>query len=158
MRQMDLVLRSDLDVSESSNSFVENGIWNLTDVIMFRNVVNYGKQYGEYSEIIFILVLKRHPTFYILTIITPCLLLSIINLLVFILPTESGEKVSLGITNVLALVLFQQLISGIMPPTSDNSPLIGKFYFLIPCNSADCIQRTDFGLSNTLSTTAHFSR
>ncbi len=123
--EMDLVLRPDLNASESFSNFMENGVWDLTDVLMHRHIVNYGA-IGDYSEIVLTLVLRRQSTFYVLTIIVPCFLLTIINLMVFILPTESGEKVSLGITNVLALVLFQQLIGEIMPPTSNKSPLIGK--------------------------------
>ncbi|KAI7801207.1 neuronal acetylcholine receptor subunit alpha-10 precursor [Triplophysa rosa] len=40
---------------------------------------------------------------------------------------NSGEKVSLGVTVMLALTVFQLLVAEIMPP-SENVPLIGKYY------------------------------
>ena len=43
----------------------------------------------------------------------------------FYLPADSGEKVSLGVTVMLALTVFQLLVAEIMPP-SENVPLIGK--------------------------------
>ncbi|XP_057206555.1 uncharacterized protein LOC130564491 [Triplophysa rosa] len=45
----------------------------------------------------------------------------------FYLPADSGEKVSLGVTVMLALTVFQLLVAEIMPP-SENVPLIGKYY------------------------------
>ncbi|XP_072043396.1 neuronal acetylcholine receptor subunit alpha-7-like [Amphiura filiformis] len=132
---MDLTL-AERNASDSRKDFVENGVWDLTDVQFHRNDTFYVK-YGNYSEIVFTLFLTRRPTFYVLTVTIPCFLLSVINVMVFILPTESGEKVSLGITNVLALVLFQQLIAGIMPPTSDKSPLIS--YYFTPMIITGCL-------------------
>ena len=49
--------------------------------------------------------------------------------MVFFLPPECGEKLTLSITNLLAMVVFQQLIAETMPPTGDDSPIIGKFGF-----------------------------
>ncbi|XP_072014930.1 acetylcholine receptor subunit beta-like [Amphiura filiformis] len=60
--------------------------------------------------------------------VLPCLLLSILSLLVFYLPPDCGEKLTLSITNLLALVVFQQIIAENMPPSSDDSPLIGTCF------------------------------
>nr|XP_014432239.1 neuronal acetylcholine receptor subunit alpha-9 isoform X2 [Pelodiscus sinensis] len=40
---------------------------------------------------------------------------------------DSGEKVSLGVTILLALTVFQLMVAESMPP-SENVPLIGKYY------------------------------
>ena len=80
-----------------------------------------------FPEVVYTIVLKRHPKFYVLSFIIPCGVLSVLNLLVFLLPTESGEKVSLGITNLLALVLFQQLIADSLPPSSRYMPILSKY-------------------------------
>ena len=45
----------------------------------------------------------------------------------FILPPESGERVGLSITVLLAMTVFQQLTSEIMP--SYGFPLLGQYYF-----------------------------
>ncbi len=57
-------------------------------------------------------------------------MLSILTCLTFYLPTESGEKVSLGLTVLLAFSVFMLLIAEAMPATSDSIPLIGKLSFL----------------------------
>ncbi|XP_072040507.1 neuronal acetylcholine receptor subunit alpha-9-like isoform X2 [Amphiura filiformis] len=117
------------------NYFLGTGVWELEDVVSQRAVVNYG-YLGFFPEITYTLVLKRLPEYYITTLIIPCIMLSILNLLTFILPTASGEKVSLGITNLLALVLFQQVISNLLPPTSHNIPIIS--YYFAPMIAISC--------------------
>lgn len=47
------------------------------------------------------------------------------GVLVFCLPPESGEKVSLGVTVLLAMTVYQLLIAETIPPTSEVIPLIG---------------------------------
>ena len=80
-----------------------------------------------YPELHIRLVFKRHAAFYIYYMVLPCLFLSILSLLVFYLPPDCGEKLTLSITNLLALVVFQQLIAENMPPSSQQSPVIGEF-------------------------------
>ena len=46
---------------------------------------------------------------------------------VFLLPADSGEKVSLGVTILLSLTVFQLLVAEQMPP-SEQIPIIGEFY------------------------------
>ena len=70
--------------------------------------------------------------------------------MVFYLPPDCGEKLTLSITNLLALVVFQQMISETMPPSSDDAPILGKDLFLkkdnnikITCNP--CLKKGDGG-------------
>jgi len=46
--------------------------------------------------------------------------------LVFVLPAKSGERISLGITVMLSMAIFQELSSEKLPSSSDNYPLLGK--------------------------------
>ena len=50
-------------------------------------------------------------------------------MLVFYLPPDSGEKVSLGVTVLLALTVFLLIVAETMPPQSENIPLIGEIIF-----------------------------
>lgn len=46
----------------------------------------------------------------------------------FLLPCESGEKITLGLTVLLAYSVFSFNIAENMPETSEVIPLIGKFF------------------------------
>ena len=67
---------------------------------------------------------KRRPLYYIFNLILPCTFVSMVALLSFFLPPESGEKISLGITVLLSLTVFLLLVAETMPPTSDV-PIVG---------------------------------
>jgi len=54
-------------------------------------------------------------------------LISFLSVFFFYLPTDAGEKMTLSISILLALVVFLLLISKILPPTSTVIPLIAKY-------------------------------
>jgi len=57
----------------------------------------------------------------------PTGLMSILICIVFCLPTAAGEKMTLCMSILLALNLFQLLVTKILPPTSAVVPLIAKY-------------------------------
>jgi len=61
---------------------------------------------------------RRKTLFYTVNLILPTVLISFLCVLVFYLPAEAGEKVTLGISILLSLVVFLLLVSKILPPTS----------------------------------------
>ena len=55
--------------------------------------------------------MRRKPMFFTYNLVFPCVLLMGIGILVFCLPPESGEKVSLSVTVLLAMTVYQLLIN-----------------------------------------------
>ena len=72
--------------------------------------------------------LKRKPLFYILNILLPCVMLSILQLSVFLVPPAAGEKVSLGVTVLLSFTVFLLMVSDNMPQTSISVPVMGEYF------------------------------
>lgn len=79
-----------------------------------------------YSQIKFVLHLQRKPRYYLVNIVIPCTFLTSIALLVFWLPPEAGEKVSLGVTVLLSFSVFQLVIAGSTPENSDSTPVLSE--------------------------------
>ncbi|CAG2255050.1 CHRNA7 [Mytilus edulis] len=65
------------------------------------------------------LSLQRKPMYYIVMIVLPTMLLSLINPLVFLLPVESGERISLAMTVLLSYAIFLTLVSASIPASSN---------------------------------------
>ena len=66
--------------------------------------------------------------FYLMVLVVPSMMLGCLPLLTFLLPFEFGEKISLGLTVLLAQVVELLVLSDIIPPTSKaNFPELGKF-------------------------------
>jgi len=82
----------------------------------------------SWPELYVKLHIRRKYTFFITFIIFPCLLLSGVLLMVFLLPADSGEKVSLGVSILVAISVFLLLIENNVPNTSDAIPLLGQQY------------------------------
>ncbi|KAG7514247.1 neuronal acetylcholine receptor subunit alpha-9-like [Solea senegalensis] len=106
---------------------VENVEWEVLGMPAKKNVIVYGCCADPYPDVTYILMLKRKASFYVFNLLIPCVMISFLAPLGFYLPADSGEKVSLGVTVMLALTVFQLLVAEIMPP-SENVPLIGKYY------------------------------
>ncbi|XP_056301677.1 neuronal acetylcholine receptor subunit alpha-10 [Danio aesculapii] len=122
--QMDL--HNALDSADLAD-FVENVEWEVQGMPAKKNVILYGCCSDPYPDITYTLHLKRRASFYIFNLLIPCMMISFLAPLGFYLPADSGEKVSLGVTVLLALTVFQLLVAESMPP-SENVPLIGKYY------------------------------
>ncbi|XP_055894108.1 acetylcholine receptor subunit alpha-like [Biomphalaria glabrata] len=76
-------------------------------------------------------LLKRRPDFLLLNTILPVVFLSFLNIMVFIIPAESGEKIGFGITVLLALAVFLSMVSTMLPRSSKTMPKITIFLFLL---------------------------
>ncbi|XP_051250825.1 neuronal acetylcholine receptor subunit alpha-10-like [Dicentrarchus labrax] len=122
--QMDLI--NALDSADLAD-FVPNVEWEVLGMPAKKNVILYGCCSDPYPDITFTLHLKRRASFYIFNLLIPCMMISFLSPLGFYLPADSGEKVSLGVTVLLALTVFQLLVAESMPP-SESVPLIGKYY------------------------------
>ncbi|KAI7810953.1 neuronal acetylcholine receptor subunit alpha-9 [Triplophysa rosa] len=109
------------------SDFVENVEWECHGMPAVKNVIMYGCCSDPYPDITYTLLLKRRSSFYIFNLLLPCFLISFLAPLGFYLPADSGEKVSLGVTVLLALTVFQMMVAESMPP-SESVPLIGKYY------------------------------
>ncbi|KAK6493617.1 neuronal acetylcholine receptor subunit alpha-9-II [Huso huso] len=120
----------DIDMGMDSgdlSDFVENVEWECHGMPAAKNVITYGCCSDPYPDITYTLLLKRRSSFYIFNLLIPCVMISFLAPLGFYLPADSGEKVSLGVTVLLALTVFQLMVAESMPP-SESVPLIGKYY------------------------------
>ena len=68
--------------------------------------------------------LKRKPSFVIINILLPILCLSLLNVLVFLLVPESGERASYCITVLLSIAVFMTIVNDMLPRSSTPVPMI----------------------------------
>lgn len=71
--------------------------------------------------------MRFRTLFYTVNLIFPCIGISFLTVLVFYLPSDSGEKVTLSISILISLTVFFLLLVEIIPSTSLVIPLIGKY-------------------------------
>ncbi|KAL5004072.1 hypothetical protein ScPMuIL_017528 [Solemya velum] len=102
--------------------YLKSGTWDIIDC-PGRIQQGHGE---EKTMVIFKFVLRRKTLFYTVNLIIPCVLISFVSICVFGLPADAGEKITLCISILLALVVFLLLVSKTLPP-SLKIPLIAKY-------------------------------
>ncbi|XP_036271515.1 neuronal acetylcholine receptor subunit beta-4 isoform X1 [Pipistrellus kuhlii] len=119
--EIDMVLKTP---SANRDDFTPSGEWDIL-ALPGRRTVDPGDP--RYVDVTYDFVIRRKPLFYTINILVPCVLITSLAILVFYLPSDCGEKMTLCISVLLALTVFLLLISKIVPPTSLDVPLIGKY-------------------------------
>ncbi|XP_056147729.1 acetylcholine receptor subunit alpha-like [Lampris incognitus] len=122
-----VVINPDSDRPDLSN-FMESGEWVLKDYRSWKHWVYYTCcPDTPYLDITYHFLMLRLPLYFIVNVIIPCMLFSFLTGLVFYLPTDSGEKMTLSISVLLSLTVFLLVIVELIPSTSSAVPLIGKY-------------------------------
>ncbi|XP_011157845.2 LOW QUALITY PROTEIN: neuronal acetylcholine receptor subunit alpha-7 [Solenopsis invicta] len=130
--QLDLQLQD--ETGGDISSFITNGEWDLLGVPGKRNEIYYNccpEPYGHHFrrvDITFVVIIRRRTLYYFFNLIVPCVLIASMAVLGFTLPPDSGEKLSLGVTILLSLTVFLNMVAETMPATSDAVPLLGTYF------------------------------
>ncbi|XP_051528058.1 neuronal acetylcholine receptor subunit alpha-2-like [Myxocyprinus asiaticus] len=122
--KIDLVsMASDVDQMD----YWESGEWVIINAVGTYNIKKYECCTEIYPDITYYFIIRRLPLFYTINLIIPCLLISCLTVLVFYLPSDCAEKITLCISVLLSLTVFLLLITEIIPSTSLVIPLIGEY-------------------------------
>ncbi|XP_067672575.1 neuronal acetylcholine receptor subunit alpha-7-like [Haliotis asinina] len=81
----------------------------------------------SYAMVSFNMTLRRKPSLVILTTLLPVLVLGLVNVMVFLIPVESGEKVSFAITVLLSFTVSLSFVTGLLPQNGDSLPIFTIF-------------------------------
>ena len=105
--------------------YLPSGTWDVIDAE--AKEYEFSVDSTKRMELIYVFTIRRKTLFYTVNLIIPTVLISFLSIFVFYLPTDEGEKMTLCISILLALVVFLLLVSKILPPTSMVIPLISKY-------------------------------
>jgi hypothetical protein len=124
------------------SNYIKNGEWDIIDVKTKRHEDFYPCCAEPYPSIIFTVRVRRRMLYYVSNLIVPCAVIAALAFLSFYLPVDSGERISLVITVLLAMTVYMLMVSNSMPPTSEVIPLIGKYYLAVMIEIALCLVAT----------------
>ena len=126
---MNLFTQGDGDIS----SFIGNGEWTLQSMPSKRHETAFRCCPHPYVYLTYDIHIKRRSLYYVLNCFMPCLIMMALTILSFYLPSETGERMGVGITVLLSLSIIQLILSDSLPPTSEV-PLIVVYYGLTMLN------------------------
>ena len=126
--------------------FVENNEWQLMNYSLQGKVIP-GFEAITHHEIV--LQLKRRSLFYTLTVITPVLTLSVMNVIAFKLPASSGEKAGYCMAMFLTFVVLLNTISDSMLRISKTTSYL-QVYIITQLITSMIITTVSVGLVNLI--------
>lgn len=118
-----------------TSQYKNSSEWNIDSARTYVNSYRYPCCTNPFQDVTVELVLSRKPWFYVFNIIAPTLLLVVTILFGFLLPPESGERICLIITILLAVALFSEVVNGSLPKNSDAVPMLALFFLVIMVES-----------------------
>ncbi|CAM6032107.1 unnamed protein product, partial [Sphagnum compactum] len=101
--------------------------WDVLEIPACRNEEYYPGIPEPFADITFKLTMRRKTLFYTVNLMIPIVGITFLTVLVFYLPADAGEKVTLSISILVSLTVFFLLLAEIIPPTSLAVPLLGKY-------------------------------
>ncbi|KAK3584819.1 hypothetical protein CHS0354_006235 [Potamilus streckersoni] len=107
------------------DKYEENSEWSIVDTSVDT------LQESIDAAVVFSIKLKRKPLFFLLNVILPVILLSLLNVCIFVLPAESGEKASFSVTVFLSLAVFLTIVTATLPQNSEKVSLLGIYLVLM---------------------------
>ena len=121
------------------DSYNGNGEWEIVNHLAKRDEFAYECcPHERFAYVAFHVCIRRRHTFYILNIILPSILTSVLLLSIFF--CTPGQKVQIGVVVLLSFRIFLLNVSDNIPKTSDHIPLLGKvqnsWWYIAPksCN------------------------
>lgn len=97
------------------SEFYKSVEWDVMSVPAKYNEEYYDCCPEPYPDVTFNLTMRRKTLFYTVNLIIPCVGISFLTILVFYLPSDSGEKVTLAISILVSLTVFFLLLAEIIP-------------------------------------------
>ena len=111
--------------------FIPNDQWTLITPVKVG--INSGNFHEHKTDVAFLQIrIQRRPEFYMAALVFPFLVLYFLSALTFLIPVESGEKISFAMTVLLAQMVVTGSFLQILPASSLHlpSPIRGmKFVF-----------------------------
>ncbi|KAK3089716.1 hypothetical protein FSP39_005847 [Pinctada imbricata] len=116
------------------------GQWNLFNERVHTEILDV------FSLASFDFSIKRRPEFSLLSLCIPILFLGVLNSCVFLIPPDSGERISYAITVLLSFAVFMTIISANMPKNSDPVPVLCYVLMVMMTESGVIVILTIYGL------------
>ncbi|KAL4224137.1 Cullin-3 [Mactra antiquata] len=114
---------------DSLSAFQENSEWDIINHTITSETYSW-ENAESYSRIRFEFVIRRRWLYPAISMLLPVVVTSGLNCLVFILPVESGERITLNISVFLTLAVFLTIINDSLPKNSNGVSILVLYLLL----------------------------
>jgi hypothetical protein len=110
----------------NQDTYNKNGEWHIDRTEVHRKTFAYDCCPNEpFANVAFHIFLRRRHTFYVMNVILPSIMTSVLLLSIFF--CTPAQKVQIGVVVLLSFRIFLLNVAADIPKTSDHIPLLGTF-------------------------------
>jgi len=117
----------DIPAKEILSLYSPSGVFELKKFWAVRHEEKDPCCTDPFADVTYYILIWRRPEFFLFNYIQPAVLINILALFVFLIPAESGEKITLGISTMLNMTVFLMTVTSGIPPT-DQTPILSMYY------------------------------
>ena len=96
----------------------------------------------KYSFAKYRLKITRRPLYYIMLLIVPCVLCTMLVLISFAIPPENGERIGFCATIMISVSFYLIIMADMLPEKSDTLPILGIYYTITMVEIAAALMAT----------------
>ena len=96
----------------------------------------------KYSFAKYRLKITRRPLYYIMLLIVPCVLSTMLVLISFAIPPENGERIGFCATIMISVSFYLIIMTDMLPEKSDTLPILGIYYTITMVEIAAALMAT----------------
>ncbi|XP_070183592.1 neuronal acetylcholine receptor subunit beta-3-like [Littorina saxatilis] len=104
------------------DTYVVNGEWEVLSTKCWTGVEE--NDAGNITFLNYQIVIRRRPSLLALTVLLPVVVLALVNIFVFTVPSEAGERLAYSMTSLLSFGVFMSFILDYMPSSTENLSII----------------------------------
>ena len=111
----------------------ENEQWSVVELTGVKGNHTYETWFGveqTFDTVTFYVKMKRKTAHYLYNIILPSIVISLVELVIFLMPTAEIERIPTSFTCLLAYSVFQLIVAQDLPRSSTNTPLLSIYIIL----------------------------
>ena len=115
------------------DEYIPNSMWELKKYPAKKTVRTYADDRSghSYVDVKYYFIFKRNSKYYIINIVLPTLIFGILVCFVFYLPADSGERLSLSLSVLISVSVFQILVMGLIPKATEQTPILTIFLTML---------------------------
>lgn len=116
-------------ISDAFN--IESGEWNIDSFTSSHKDLRFSCCPDSFSSTMYTMTVSRVSLYYFMYILLPLISLAFLFLLVFHIPSDSGERMGFGVTILLSITVYLLVISEKLPEKSNDTPMLGICFITI---------------------------
>eukprot|EP00794_Sanderia_malayensis_P018036 gene18036-19842_t len=114
--------------------YTTNGEWELKSATM--RMFDYANAENSWDSVLISLEITRLSLYHAMYYIIPCAMIGLMTIIVFVLPVNINERMTVGLTLLIALSFFFLLMAENLPAIAETIPVAASYYSAMTILSA----------------------